>query len=89
MIGKFGDGGLDGSEGTADRGGIAEVQLDAAYIGFVRNGFRVELEHHRIADFARAAHSFGLSFRHNRAHGGDAVEFQNLLRFRFGGERAL
>ena len=51
LAGAFGDGGFDGLPGAADGGGVAQVELHAADVGLVGDGFRVELQHDRVADF--------------------------------------
>jgi len=52
----LGDGGLDGAEGAIDGLGAAQVQLHAAHIRLVGNGLGVDLEDHRVADFAGGFH---------------------------------
>ncbi len=41
--------------GAAHLAGIVQVQLHAADVRLVGDGFRVELQHHRVADFSASS----------------------------------
>src|SRR5215471_17091371 len=60
---------------------MAQVQLHAAYVGFVRNGFREKLNHDGIANFARMLHGLVFASRDPRVNRRNPIGREQLLRF--------
>ena len=67
---------------------IAQVQLHAANVGLVGDGFGVELEHDGETQAGGAPHRFGLGGGDMRFHRRDALRRQKLLGFEFGQQAA-
>ena len=84
----FADGLLNVGEGSGDFAGVAQVELHAANVGFVGDGFGVELEDDGVSDLRGFGNRFAGGFRQLGANGRNAVGGEELLRLVFGEDGA-
>jgi hypothetical protein len=81
---QLGDLFLDLAVGLGDRGAVGEVELHAADIGLVGNGFRAKFQHDGEAEIrGEACRLLGI-LCHARGSDGDAVGLEEVLRFKLG-----
>ena len=77
----------DRSENLVERGqhrlAVGEVEFDAADIGFVGDGFRMQFQHHRISHRLGEFHGLVAGDGNFRGHGRDAVRGEQFFRFKF------
>ena len=80
--------GFDRRPGAPHSCFVGQVQLHAADIGLVRDGFRMQLQDDRITDLAGELHRLVWRVCDHGLDGGNAVERKQLLGFRFRKQRA-
>ena len=73
---------------SGDFAGVAQVELHAANVGFVGDGFGVELEDDGVSDLRGFGNRFAGGFRQLGANGRNAVGGEELLRLVFGEDGA-
>ncbi len=86
--GSFAHRGFDFGERATDRVFRCEIELHAADVGLVRDGFGMKLQHYRKAHRTRDQRGFPGRARDARFERGNSVELKHLLRFHFREDRA-
>src|SRR5665213_2641167 len=84
----FGDGRFNRLPRLADGGGRAQVQLDAAHVGLVRDGFGMQFQHDGEAEPRGFFHGVTFAQGNVRLHSGNGVGGEQLFGFKFRENRA-
>ena len=80
----FPDTGFDFAIGLNHRFPARKIQLYPANVGFVRDRFRIEFQHHGKTDGLRKVRRLRFVFCQARFHSRNSIKRENVLGFRLG-----